>query len=108
MKFTILIKIIICSMYRDGRGVGGGPGGRGVSDRGSAHEPSQYATLNRKFRTLDHPSAGGRRTGHLEPGNSHTLGNKKYRGASGIPGDGPGQYSTLSKKCKTLESSDFY
>lgn len=33
---------------------------------------------------------------------SHTLGHKKFQR------DGPGQYSTLSKKCKTLESSDFY
>lgn len=49
---------------------------------------------------------GMRRAGHMEPGNSHTLGSKKLR-AAGM-GDRPGQYSTLSKKCKTLESSDFY
>ncbi|XP_075231921.1 tweety isoform X1 [Lycorma delicatula] len=86
----------------DGRG-----GGRCLSDRPGGpcqpHEPSQYATLNRKFRTLDHPTAGGRRAHHLEPGNAHTLGSRKA-----ARGDGPGQYSTLSKKCKTLESSDFY
>lgn len=88
--------------YRDGRS-----GGRCLSDRPGGpcqpHEPSQYATLNRKFRTLDHPTSGGRRAHHLEPGNAHTLGSRKA-----ARGDGPGQYSTLSKKCKTLESSDFY
>ncbi|XP_054284160.1 protein tweety isoform X2 [Macrosteles quadrilineatus] len=102
----------------DGRGVGLSAtslGARSFGDRGSPYEPGQYATLNRKFRTLDHPSVrlqhqsmGGRRGTHLEPGNSHTLGNKKLRSGDGRLGDGPGQYSTLSKKCKTLESSDFY
>lgn len=43
---------------------------------------------------------GGRRN---EPGNSYTLGSRKSSRM-----DGPGQYNTLSKKCKTLESSDFY
>ncbi|XP_014242972.1 protein tweety isoform X1 [Cimex lectularius] len=81
---------------------GAGPGG--ICDRSGV---SQYATLNRKFRTLEHPSASrrgdigmtGRRS---EAGNSYTLGSRKSRS------DGPGQYNTLSKKCKTLESSDFY
>lgn len=37
---------------------------------------------------------------------SHTLGHghKKQQ----MQRDGPGQYSTLSKKCKTLEANDFY
>uniref|UniRef100_A0A0K8THM1 Protein tweety homolog n=1 Tax=Lygus hesperus TaxID=30085 RepID=A0A0K8THM1_LYGHE len=82
---------------------GAGPGG--ICDRGGV---SQYATLNRKFRTLEHPP-GPRRseigmTGRRnEPGNSYTLGSRSKSRM-----EGPGQYSTLSKKCKTLESSDFY
>lgn len=44
---------------------------------------------------------GGRRN---EPGNSYTLGSRSKAHRQ----DGPGQYNTLSKKCKTLESSDFY
>lgn len=104
-------------IYGRSPGVGGvGPGNmgtlRGVS-RGppvpSAPQHPQYATLNRKFRTLEHPAGGNRRHDNGSTGmslnsnySSHTLGHKKFQR------DGPGQYSTLSKKCKTLESSDFY
>uniref|UniRef100_A0A8D8PSM8 Protein tweety homolog n=3 Tax=Cacopsylla melanoneura TaxID=428564 RepID=A0A8D8PSM8_9HEMI len=100
-----------------GVGAGVGPGNmgtlRGPSRGGpppSAPQHPQYATLNRKFRTLEHPGVGNRRhdngsTGMAMSNNysSHTLGHKKFQQR-----DGPGQYSTLSKKCKTLESSDFY
>ncbi|XP_026686031.1 protein tweety [Diaphorina citri] len=105
-------------IYGRSPGVGGGvgPGNMGTlraSSRGaplpSAPQHPQYATLNRKFRTLEHPGVGNRRndngsTGMMMGNNysSHTLGHKKFQR------DGPGQYSTLSKKCKTLESSDFY
>ncbi|KAL1130525.1 hypothetical protein AAG570_011771 [Ranatra chinensis] len=82
----------------------GGGGGGGMRDRGAT---GQYATLNRKFRTLEHPP-GSRRRGMNEPGNSYTLGSGGAGGRSKRCGDGPGQYNTLSKKCKTLESSDFY
>jgi len=37
---------------------------------------------------------------------SHTLGHGHKKQPQ--RGDGPGQYSTLSKKCKTLEANDFY
>ncbi|RZF48833.1 hypothetical protein LSTR_LSTR003213 [Laodelphax striatellus] len=109
---------------------GRGGGGRSVGDQrsGASHPPyggaggeqqpqsaGQYATLSRKFRTLDHhhSSGGGSRRPygpphHLEAGNAHTLGSRRGGGGGAGGGSGPGQYSTLSKKCKTLESSDFY
>lgn len=75
-----------------------------ISNQRLTIESNQYATLNRKFRTLDHPTRG-RHTVSFDTssaGSSHTLGHKKPNR------DGAGQYSTLSKKCKTLESNDFY
>lgn len=93
-----------------GRTGGIGPGNMGTLRAQRGPPPSQhpqYATLNRKFRTLEHPGVGNRRAevnngGMSNNYSSHTLGHKKFQR------DGPGQYSTLSKKCKTLESSDFY
>jgi len=67
-------------------------------------ESGQYATLNRKFRTLDHPSRGRHMVSFDTA--SHTLGHGHKKQPQ--RGDGPGQYSTLSKKCKTLEANDFY
>ncbi|XP_018895914.1 protein tweety isoform X2 [Bemisia tabaci] len=94
--------------------ISGGGGGGGIlrsggpdfnsGGRGYAGQPGQYATLNRKFRTLEHPTGTRRGLSHLEPGNSHTLGHKKLRDGGGSQN----YYSTISKKCKTLEANDFY
>lgn len=39
--------------------------------------------------------------------NQQSTGGRAEHHRSGL-GDQPGQYATLSKQCKTLESSDFY
>ncbi len=76
-----------------------------ISHQRLGSESGHYATLNRKFRTLDHPVRGGRHMVSFDTA-SHTLGHGHKKHPS--RGDGSTQYSTLSKKCKTLESNDFY
>ncbi|CAH1726160.1 protein tweety isoform X1 [Aphis gossypii] len=98
---------------RDEYGMGSGIATLNGRNGGYMHEggPSkvgpQYATLNRKFRTLEHPGARG--APHPPPSfrgvptYSNTLGYNRKPNQSNDR-----QYSTLSRKCKTLESSDFY
>ncbi|XP_065213711.1 protein tweety isoform X2 [Planococcus citri] len=78
-----------------------------ISHQRLGSDSGQYATLNRKFRTLDHPARQGRHMVSFDTA-SHTLGHSHNKKQQLQRGDGPGQYSTLSKKCKTLESNDFY
>lgn len=110
------MNISIYGFYRRDVSANGGGGAGGtlrsagiypigtISHQRLGIESGQYATLNRKFRTLDHPSRNRQMVSF--DSSSHTLGHghKKQQHRS----DGPGQYSTLSKKCKTLESNDFY
>ena len=114
--------MVMFHFYRRDVSINGGNGTTGTLRSAGIHpigtishqrlgvDTGQYATLNRKFRTLDHPSrgvggGGGRHMVSFDTA-SHTLGHGHKKQAQ--RGDGPGQYSTLSKKCKTLESNDFY
>lgn len=84
-----------------------GRNGGYMHESGPSKVGPQYATLNRKFRTLEHPGARG--APHPPPSfrgvptYSNTLGYNRKPNQSNDR-----QYSTLSRKCKTLESSDFY
>ena len=104
--------------YRRDVSINGGSGAAGTLRPGGIHhdgtishqrlgvESGQYANLNRKFSKLEHPARGGRQHMVSFDTTSHTLGHGHKKQMQ--RGDGCGQYSTLSKKCKTLESNDFY
>ncbi|KAJ8679649.1 hypothetical protein QAD02_015436 [Eretmocerus hayati] len=73
--------------------------------------PPSYATATARARQMhESMSKGGALNGtgdHHKPSqhNQHGGGRSDHR--AGL-GDQPGQYATLSKQCKTLESNDFY
>lgn len=55
------------------------------------------------------PSEHHRTAAHMSHLRGHTLGRlPSHHHEPALPGPNNGKYATLSKQCKTLESSDFY
>ncbi|KAI4456320.1 tweety-related [Holotrichia oblita] len=61
------------------------------------------------MRSAEHPGGrGGGERAHMSHLRGHTLGRLPSHHHEPLSGPNNGKYATLSKQCKTLESSDFY